>query len=156
MPVEIEHKYLVNLDRWKEVSPDSSTPISQAYIHTEPGKSVRVRTKGEKAFLTIKGKGSGASQFEFEYEIPVDHAHTLIDKFCEAVIEKVRHEIVHEGKLWEVDEFLGKNKGLWVAEIELSSEGESYEHPDWVEEEVTNDHRYKNSSLSKNPFCNWT
>lgn len=155
MPLEIEHKYLIDEEKWSRLIPDSSTRIAQAYIHAEADKSVRVRIRGDQAYLTIKGKGEGIKRLEFEYEIPVDHAETLIQEFCSDVIEKIRHEVHFDGKLWEVDEFLGENKGLWVAEIELDSENESYRRPDWVTEDVTHDTRYLNVQLLKTPYSAW-
>lgn len=155
MATEIEHKYLVNLDLWKNVIPAKSSVILQAYMLTDPNKTIRVRTKNEKGFITIKGKTNGASRLEFEYEIPLMEAHELIENFCTNKIEKVRHEIFVKGKLWEVDEFKDLNIGLIVAEIELSSENEEYAIPEWVGENVTSDMRYANSNLAINPFINW-
>jgi adenylate cyclase len=122
-----------------------------------PERTVRVRIKGDKGFLTIKGASneSGLSRFEWEKEIPVDEAATLL-KLCESgVIDKTRFEVKTGNHIFEIDEFYGENVGLIMAEIELKSETESFEKPSWLGEEVTSDKRYYNSYLSKNPFKNW-
>ncbi|MNQ93266.1 CYTH domain protein [compost metagenome] len=129
--------------------------IRQGYLQTDPNKTIRVRTKGNQGYLTIKGKAVGASRLEFEYEIPVDEANELLDKFCSNLIDKTRYDVVHEGKTWEVDVFSGLNEGLIVAEIELTSEEETYTLPVWVGENVTSDMRYANSNLAVTPFSNW-
>jgi CYTH domain-containing protein len=121
----------------------------------EPNKTVRIRIADKQAFITIKGKSTGMSRSEYEYEIPVADAEELLNDFCGSVITKKRYEVRFAGKLWEVDEFLGDNKGLFVAEIELSSEIEAFELPDWISTEVTADKRYFNSSLSIKPYTTW-
>lgn len=155
MPTEIEHKYLVHAERWKDVVPERSEQVTQAYLHSEPGKTIRVRTMGDKGFITIKGKTVNASRPEFEYEIPLDDANELIRNFTTNLIEKIRHFVMHENMLWEVDEFKGLNAGLWIAEIELSHETETYALPDWVKENVTGEKKYSNSKLAEKPFCKW-
>ena len=155
MTVEIEHKYLLKHDLWKEVIPHKSIDIKQAYISTDPHKTIRVRTNGEKGYITIKGKNSGASRLEFEYEIPLGDAELLIENFTTNLIEKTRHYIVFAEKTWEVDEFKGANKGLFVAEIELLTEDEHYELPPWVGDNITADQKYANSNLALKPFANW-
>lgn len=155
MPTEIEHKYLVKKELWKLVIPDSSAEVKQGYLLTDPNKTIRVRTKGNKGFITIKGKSIGASRPEFEYEIPLSEAIELINGFSSNIIEKTRHYVTFENKLWEVDEFKGLNEGLIVAEIELTDENEKYSTPDWVGENVTEDQRYANSNLSIKPFTTW-
>jgi CYTH domain-containing protein len=155
MATEIEHKYLVKHELWKNVVPEKSVEIKQAYLSTDPGKTIRVRTAGQKGFITIKGKTTGASRLEFEYEIPYEDALQLISGFCSDVIEKTRHYKSFKNKTWEVDEFKGLNAGLIVAEIELASESEVYSKPAWLDADVTKDNRYFNSSLSKNPFISW-
>jgi adenylate cyclase len=152
MGLEIEHKYLLNREHWVKVVPHKSVLLQQAYISTDPEKTIRVRTLNDKAYITIKGKTSGASRLEFEYEIPLNDAHELIKNFSTNLVEKTRHYVVFEGKTWEVDEFKGANDGLFVAEIELGSEDENYLLPDWVDENVTNDQRYANSNLALNPY----
>lgn len=155
MATEIEHKYLVIKDIWENVIPDKSVEIKQAYLLTDPEKTIRVRTKGNVGFITVKGKSNGASRLEFEYEIPIDDANELINKFCSNLIEKTRHILIHDNKTWEVDEFKGLNAGLIVAEIELNSEDENYSIPDWIDKNVTDDLRYANSNLSIKPFSTW-
>ena len=155
MIIEIEHKYLVNHELWKQIVPDKSVPIKQAYLSKDPEKTIRIRAAGDKGFITIKGKSVGAGRPEYEYEIPLNEANDLIKKFCDNLIEKTRHYVLYENKTWEVDVFEGWNKGLIVAEIELSSEDEKYEKPDWIERDVTTDRRYANSNLVVNPFTSW-
>lgn len=155
MATEIEHKYLVKADLWHKVAPHKSVHVKQAYLLTDPDKTIRVRTMGDQAFITIKGKASGASRLEYEYEIPLQDANELIGKFASDLIEKIRHYVIHETKTWEVDEFKGLNNGLMVAEIELATEEESYQLPAWVGRNVTDDHRYANSNLVSDPYINW-
>ena len=137
MAIEIEHKFLVNMELWKAEKPHRSIEIKQAYIFSDENKTIRVRTSDEKGYITIKGKSVGASRLEFEYEIPITDAAALIKNFCFETIEKTRHLIKYKNHLWEVDEFKGKNKGLIIAEIELESESELYDKPIWVGENVT-------------------
>lgn len=155
MAQEIERKFLVKGDFKAEAS--KAIRITQGYLSSVPERTVRVRIKGEKGFITIKGIGSasGASRYEWEKEIPVSEVEELL-KLCEpGVIDKTRYEI-HKGKhVFEVDEFYGENAGLTVAEVELSSENEDFEKPLWLGEEVTGDARYFNSMLMKNPFTKW-
>lgn len=155
MPLEIEHKYLVKTDLWKKVTPEKSIEIKQAYLLTDPAKTIRIRTAGEKGFMTIKGKTVNAGRPEFEYEIPYADSIDLIRNFCSEPIEKIRHYVTVESKVWEVDEFQGLNVGLVIAEIELQSETEEYKKPEWVDKDVTQDARYANSNLSKKPFTTW-
>ena len=155
MAQEIERKFLVKGDFKPFV--EKSTRIVQGYLSSVPERTVRVRIKGDKGFLTIKGIGneSGASRFEWETEITKTDAENLL-KICEpGVIDKIRH-LVKAGKhTYEVDEFFGDNEGLIVAEVELSSEDEAFEKPEWLGEEVTGDPKYYNSMLMKNPYKNW-
>ncbi|MCJ0742382.1 CYTH domain-containing protein [Pedobacter montanisoli] len=155
MAIEIEHKYLVNLDIWKNIIPDKSVEIRQAYLQTDPEKTIRIRTKDKSGFITIKGKTVGASRLEFEYEIPIADANELINAFCSNLIEKTRHIVTHDSNIWEVDEFKGLNEGLIVAEIELTSEDEKYSIPNWLDKNVTDDPRYTNSNLTIKPFKAW-
>ena len=154
--IEIERKFLVKSHEFKSQA-FIQNRIAQGYLNSNPERTVRVRIKGEKGFLTIKGKGneSGMTRFEWEKEIPVEEALLLLD-LCEAgKIDKIRFEIKVGNHSFEVDEFFGENEGLIIAEIELSSENESFEKPNWLGEEVTNDERYYNAYLSQNPFKNW-
>ena len=122
---------------------------------TDPTKTIRVRQTSEKGFLTIKGISVGASRAEFEYEIPQEEAKDLLDQFSVSELSKIRYKILFENKLWEVDEFLGENEGLMVAEIELQSEDETFSTPNWIGEEVTGEEKYYNSNLTLLPFKNW-
>lgn len=153
--MEIERKYLVDTQRWENLPKPKPIKIVQGYLTTNPEKTIRVRIKGEKALMTIKGQVQGIAREEIEFEIPIDKAYELIHKFCGAVIEKNRYLINHKGKTWEVDVFEGNNKGLVLAELELLTEDERFTLPDWVTQEVTHDFRYYNSYLSENPYSNW-
>jgi len=155
MPIETEHKYLINHELWQQIIPNKSVQIKQAYLLTDPNKTIRIRTAGNAGFITIKGKTIGASRPEFEYEIPIEEANQLIESFCSELIEKTRYYVVHENKTWEVDVFEGMNVGLIVAEIELDDEDEEYKKPNWVTQNVTDDRRYANSNLSLKPFTTW-
>lgn len=154
--IEIERKFLVKSNDFKTQA-FAQNRIAQGYLNSTPERTVRVRIKGEKGFLTIKGIGneSGMTRFEWEKEIPVEEALQLL-KLCEGgKIDKIRFEIQSGKHIFEVDEFFGENEGLIIAEIELSSETENFEKPDWLGEEVTNDERYYNAYLSRNPFKEW-
>ena len=154
MGIEIERKFLLTSTHWKELAPGTS--YRQGYLNSTKERTVRVRTIDDKGFLTIKGLSVGATRIEYEYEIPVADAEHLLDELCEKpLIEKNRYKITHRGFVWEVDEFFGENKGLIVAEIELESEDQSFDKPEWVGEEVTGDPRYFNSSLIKEPYTQW-
>lgn len=155
MPEEIERKYLVNLEKWKQADKPAGEHYRQGYLVTEPNKTIRVRVTDTKGFLTIKGISVGATRAEYEYEIPVTEAKELLDKFAVSELSKTRYKITFNSKVWEVDEFLGANEGLFVAEIELTSEAEKVELPEWVAEEVTADARYYNSNLTINPYKSW-
>lgn len=155
MAKEIERKFLVKGDFKPFVS--KQTRIVQGYLSAVPERTVRVRIKGDKGFLTIKGIGnvSGASRYEWEKEIPISETEELL-KICEpGVIDKTRFLVKAGPHTFEVDEFYGENNGLVVAEIELGSETESFEKPSWLGEEVTGDTKYYNSMLMKNPFTRW-
>ncbi|MDX6182839.1 CYTH domain-containing protein [Flavobacterium sp. Fl-77] len=154
--IEIERKFLVKSDQFKKEA-FTQNKIAQGYLSSLPERTVRIRIKGERGFITIKGIGrqGGMSRFEWENEIPIGEAQELL-KLCEkGKIEKTRFEIKLGNHVFEVDEFYGENEGLIMAEIELNSETETFEKPDWLGEEVTNDERYYNAYLSKNPFKDW-
>jgi len=152
MATEIERKFLVINDEWRSAP---AIYFCQGYLNRSKERTVRVRVAGAQGFLTIKGKSTGASRAEFEYEIPLVDAQQLL-ALCEGpLIEKYRRNISFAGMVWEVDEFLGANKGLVVAEIELTFEGQPFVRPGWIGEEVTQDPRYYNSNLSINPFNCW-
>ncbi len=146
---EIERKFLVSDDGWRASALSTPIAIRQGYLATGEGASVRIRIADDGAKLTIKGERAGRSREEFEYDIPPGDALALLSLCPLPPIVKNRHEIPHEGKLWEVDEFLGVLEGLVIAEVELDREDESFQLPDWVGEEVTHDLRYRNSSLVK-------
>lgn len=152
MAIEIERKFLVVGEAWRDAP---AVFYSQGYLNRDKARTVRVRIAGEEAFLTIKGMSVGASRAEFEYPIPVWDARELLAMCEQPLIEKNRRKILHEGFVWEVDEFLGENQGLVVAEIELPAEDAAFARPDWVGEEVTEDARYFNSNLSRTPFSCW-
>ncbi|MFV5694332.1 CYTH domain-containing protein [Flavobacterium sp. LB3P122] len=154
--IEIERKFLIKNDSFKTTA-FLQNHIAQGYLSSVPERTVRVRLKGENGFLTIKGisNESGLSRFEWEKEIPVDEAKELL-KLCEkGAIDKTRFEVKIGNHVFEIDEFYGENEGLTIAEIELSSETETFEKPSWLGAEVTHDKRYYNSYLSNNPYKNW-
>jgi len=155
MATEIERKFLVK-GPYKKLA-YSQLYIKQGYISSQPDRSVRIRTKGNKGYITIKGKGnvSGISRYEWEKEIPVEEAEELF-QLCEpGIVEKIRYEIMVDEYKFEVDEFFGENRGLVMAEIELGSETEDFPRPSWLGEEVTGDTRYYNMNLLKKPFTKW-
>ena len=154
MGVEIERKFLLQGDAWRGLG--QAVLLRQGYLSSARERVVRVRIEGEQAMLTIKGANVGATRGEWEYPIPLADAVELLDGLCEQpLIEKVRHRIEHAGMVWEVDEFLGANAGLVVAEIELASEDQPFEKPDWVGAEVSGDARYYNANLIRHPFSQW-
>jgi len=155
MAKEIERKFLVSHKDWQDLDKPTGKLLRQGYILTHPNKTIRVRVADKQAWLTIKGISVGASRLEFEYEIPSDEAIELLENFSESELEKIRYEIFYQHKLWEVDVFSGANDGLIVAEIELQSEDEHFELPDWVTQEVTHEEKYYNSNLTKHPFKDW-
>jgi adenylate cyclase len=154
--IEIERKFLVKDDSFKR---DAFTEnhIAQGYLSSVPERTVRVRIKGNKGFLTIKGisNESGLSRFEWEKEIPVEEAKNLLLLCEKGVIDKTRFEVKLGNHVYEIDVFHGQNEGLIIAEIELGSENETFEKPNWLSNEVTNDKRYYNSYLSNNPYKSW-
>jgi adenylate cyclase len=154
--IEIERKFLVTSDEYKTAA-FAKNEIAQGYLNSTPERTVRVRIKGNKGYLTIKGKGneSGMSRFEWEKEIPVSEAKSLLELCEKGVISKTRFEIKVGNHVYEVDEFYGENSGLVIAEIELKSETETFEKPSWLGNEVTNNEQYYNAYLSKTPFKNW-
>ena len=153
---EIERKFLVTATDFISES-TAQFRIVQGYLNSNPERTVRVRIKGNKGFLTIKGKGneSGMSRFEWEKEIAISEAEALLLLCEKSAIDKIRYEVPMGKHTYEVDVFAGENEGLIVAEIELQSETESFEKPNWLGEEVTSDERYYNAFLSNNPFKSW-
>ncbi|WP_459210477.1 CYTH domain-containing protein [Aquimarina rhabdastrellae] len=154
--IEIERKFLVTSTAFIAMA-QTNTRIVQGYLNSHPERAVRVRIKGDKGFLTIKGKGNafGTSRFEWEKEIPVTEAEQLLALCEKGAIDKTRYEVQVDAHLFEVDIFEGENQGLILAEVELQDENETFTKPDWLGEEVTGDSRYYNSQLSKNPYANW-
>ena len=155
MATEIERKYLIHSHLWKNVSSHEVLNIRQAYIVADNDVTLRVRISDNNAYLTLKGKSNSISRQEFEYEIPLSDGEELMSMAISGKIEKKRHIIYYEGKKWEVDEFLGNNKGLIVAEIELGCEDEIFQKPEWIDKEVTVDPRFRNTYLAKKPFETW-
>lgn len=154
MAAEIERKFLVKGDSWRSLG--TGKVYRQGYISTVNGITVRVRIAGENGYLTIKGKTQGMTRQEFEYPIPVEDAKMMLDTLCDRpLIEKIRYKIYLEDLLWEVDEFLGENQGLILAEVELNDDKQKIELPDWLDREVTGDLRYYNSNLAKYPYQQW-
>lgn len=156
MSQEIERKFLVNSDAFKEASIKQQR-ITQGYLSSVPERTVRVRIKGKIGFLTIKGIGnaSGTSRYEWEKEISLAEAQDLLAICKPGVIDKTRYNVVVGNHIYEVDEFYGDNEGLVVAEVELKAEDEAFEKPSWLAEEVTGDPKYFNSMLMQNPYKNW-
>lgn len=153
MAKEIERKFLVVGEAWRKLA--QGTLYRQGYLSTVKERTVRVRTIDDQGFLTVKGITVGATRLEFEYPIPVADAHKMLEICEQPLVEKYRYKIAHAGLIWEVDEFLGVNQGLIVAEVELTSESQVFEKPDWVGAEVTQDPRYFNANLIKHPFTKW-
>lgn len=154
MGIEIERKFLVTGEAWRAQA-SRVTRFSQGYLSRDPARTVRVRIAGDQAFLTIKGATTGATRAEFEYPVPVADAQQLLALSDGPVVEKHRHLCEVAGMTWEVDEFLGANAGLVVAEIELSSEDQPFTRPAWLGQEVTGDARYVNANLAVRPFSAW-
>ncbi len=152
MAKEIERKFLVK-DSWQPQA--AGITIAQGYLSTVPERTVRVRIKGDKGYLTIKGKNQGISRAEFEYEIPLADAEELLKLAEQPILSKVRYLEQHGNRLWEIDVFAGENQGLVVAEVELPDEGADFSRPDWLGQEVSGDVRYYNANLIKNPFSLW-
>jgi len=153
--VEIERKFLLANSSWKRGAHGQT--IRQAYLSTDPDRTVRVRIVDDGAWLTIKGRAKGPMRAEFEYSIPVDEASEMIASLClKPAIEKTRYRIDYQGDLWEIDEFSGDNAGLTVAEIELESVDQTFAVPSWLGAEVTADPRYTNARLSLDPFSRWS
>ncbi len=154
MAIEIERKFLVEDDSWRE-SAGPGRRMTQGYLSQESGRTVRVRIAGEEAWLTIKGRAQGISRSEFEYPIPVAEAREILGLCAGHVIDKTRSEVPYGDHVWEVDVFHGGNEGLVVAEVEMGDEAENPAIPPWVGREVSEDRRYANSMLSATPFSQW-
>ena len=160
MGTEIERKYLVKKAEWRsyknlQISPDLGEKYCQGYIPTNNGTTVRLRIVGDRGYMTLKSKTMGNTRSEFEYPIPAEDAREMLTTFCDKpLIEKVRYKINFSNLIWEVDEFSGDNQGLIIAEVELKSEDQKIDIPDWIEREV-NDKKYYNSYLVKYPYSQW-
>lgn len=154
MAEEIEKKFLVKGDSWRLLA--KGTLYRQGYLNSAKERTVRIRTINDRAFLTIKGPTVGATRTEYEYEIPIADCNAMLDTLAEEpIIEKKRYKVPFAGLTWEIDEFFGDNAGLIVAEVELESEGQAFQKPEWVGDEVTADPRYFNSNLIKRPYTRW-
>jgi adenylate cyclase len=161
MPLEIERKFLVTSDAWRAWAREV-VPMAQAYLNDQAAidsgaqrTSVRVRIAGERAFLNIKSRELGHTRQEFDYPVPLEDARALLALCVGGLVEKRRHLVEHAGHLWEVDEFLGDNAGLVVAEIELAHADEPFERPAWLGAEVTDEPRYYNLALASHPYSRW-
>ncbi len=154
--VEIERKFLVTSEAFKSEA-FAKHNIAQGYLNSHPERTVRIRIKGESGFLTIKGKGNetGMTRLEWETEVSLAEARPLLAICEKGAIDKIRYEIRVGKHVFEVDEFLGENQGLIIAEIELRSEDEIFDRPEWLGKEVTDDYRYYNAYLSNNPYKSW-
>ena len=153
MATEIERKFLVIGDDWKGLA--EGTPYRQGYLNRDLHRTVRVRVAGLSAFLTVKGMTVGTTRQEFEYSIPREDAEELLALCDGPLIEKIRYVVEYHGHRWEIDEFSGDNRGLVLAEVELTQENEVIDLPHWVGQEVSDDPRYFNSNLALDPFCRW-
>ncbi len=155
MGIEIERKFLVNHEKWEQINKPAGTHYAQGYLLADNGRSVRVRIAEKEAWLNLKCKSTNLTRAEFEYEIPLEDGKVILAAFTSTGTEKIRYRIQYAGNTWEVDVFLGQNQGLIVAEIELDSEDQVFESPDWVGREVTDDGRYTNAALAKVPYNAW-
>lgn len=156
MGLEIERKFLVRKDLWQK--PEGGVRFRQGYVDTKNGTTVRVRVAGSRAYVTFKDHAVGLTRHEFEYEIPVADAETILETMCvKPLVEKVRYRTpaAEPGLVWEVDEFLGANAPLVTAEIELPAEDTPFAKPEWLGDDVSSDHRYKNNNLAKKPYGEW-
>lgn len=155
MAIEIEHKFLLASDAWRE-QVSHSVIYKQGYLSSQPTSSIRVRISDNQAWLNIKSATIGTQRHEYEYEIPLTDAQEILDNLClKPVIEKTRHFVMHNNHQWEIDEFDGENAGLIVAEIELDSADETFAKPDWIGADVTQDMRYYNNNLAREPYSQW-
>lgn len=154
--IEIERKFLVTSHDFK-ADAYNSTRIVQGFLNTDTQRTVRVRVKGNKGYLTVKGVSSsnGLSRFEWENEISKEDAESLLNLCEPGIIDKIRYEVTLKNHIFEIDEFFGDNEGLVIAEVELNDENETFEKPKWLGKEVTGNIKYYNSQLSKKPFKSW-
>ena len=156
MPTEIEHKFLLKDDSWRDANIIKSVRYRQGYMGSNEASSIRVRISDHDAYLNIKGATIGVKRLEYEYPIPEQDAQELLDQLCsKPLIEKTRFYVEYEGHTWEIDVFEGDNEGLVVAEIEISEEGQEIPLPEWIGKEVSDDPRYYNSCLVNHPYKEW-
>lgn len=154
MAIEIERKFLLKNSDWRNQT-SKEIEIKQGYLNSNKNRTVRIRVKGNIGLMTVKGKTINASRKEFEYQVPLEDAKEMLQLCEQPIIEKIRFEIQHNQKVWEIDEFIGINEGLIIAEIELDDEDEMFELPSWIGAEVTLDPKYYNSNLVENPYSQW-
>lgn len=154
MGLEIERKFLIKNDNWKSYIKEE-VQIKQGYLNSEKERTVRVRIYNDKGVITVKGKNNNLTRKEFEYTIPLDDALQMLQLAEKPIIEKTRYIIYNNKNTWEIDVFDGINKGLIIAEIELESEFQEIDIPDWIGKEVSTDPKYYNASLISNPYNNW-
>jgi adenylate cyclase len=155
MAIEIEHKFLLKNDNWRD-QVIRSVNYSQGYLSSVPTSSIRIRISDDKAWINIKSATIGTHRQEYEYQIPTSDADEILHTLCaKPLIEKTRHFIINDGDTWEIDEFFGENAGLVVAEIELKDVNQTFSRPDWLGQEVTHDLRYYNNNLARYPFSKW-
>jgi CYTH domain-containing protein len=155
MKTETERKFLLRKDLWYAVRKPPGEYIRQGYLFSSPEKSIRIRIAGNLAYLTIKGQPGKISRTEIEFPVPLEEARWALEHFTGRIIEKMRYKTEFHGKTWEVDEFFGENEGLILAEIELSSPDETFDHPAWLGGEVTGDPKYYNACLAEHPYSTW-
>jgi CYTH domain-containing protein len=154
MAIEIERKFLVKGEQWRNLG--KGKIYRQGYFPTAQGCTIRVRIIGNEGYLTIKGKTVGNSRAEFEYPIPLSDAQEMLNNLCDRpLIEKTRYKITQDNLIWEVDEFMGENEGLIIAEVELKTEDQKINIPEWIGKEVSGEAKYYNANLVKFPFCQW-
>jgi CYTH domain-containing protein len=157
MATEIERKFLLGNDAWKRAIDGPGLLVRQGYLSDGRQCTVRVRVKGEKAWITVKGPTIRCSRSEYEYPIPIEDATAMLDSLsAKPLIEKTRYTVTRGGVVFEIDEFHAENAGLVLAEVELESEDQAVDLPDWIGEEVTGDPRYYNSNLARFPYTQWT
>jgi adenylate cyclase len=156
MPTEIERKFLIDHIKWNALAKPQGKVYKQGYILSEEKRTVRIRVTPDAAYIALKGAAKGISRSEYEYAIPIAEGNKILENFATSTVEKTRYNINYAGHLWEVDVFSGDNQGLVVAEIELKSEDEQFEKPDWIGDEVSHEGRYSNASLSVKPYKSWS
>lgn len=154
MTIEIERRFLLKNDSWREEAGEPEM-MRQGYLSVDKECTIRVRIVGRKAWLTLKGYISDTTRSEFEYEIPITHAEQMMQTMCPFKLEKHRYKIEYRGFMFEIDEYFGDNAPLVVAELELPGEGVPFEKPDWLGEEITSNGKFTNAYLSKHPYSQW-